>query len=62
MDLTREKVEVERGDDDGVEERRWKNLGLFLAGLHWSFGLPTGCNGGVDDGVVAGVFVAAVVR
>lgn len=58
VDLRREKVEGERGED-GLEERSWKNLGLFLAVLNWSFGVSGGCNGGVD-GVVAALVMGVV--
>lgn len=53
VDLRREKVEGELGDD-GLEER-WKNVGLFLAvALHWSLGVS-----GTD---AAGTVAVAVVR
>lgn len=72
MDLRREKVDGERGEDGSEMEGRWKNLGLFFVlVLHWSFGLSVGgsddggagCTAGGGGGGVDGVEVlVAVVR
>lgn len=51
VDLRREKVEGERGEDGLEMEERWKNLGLFFVlVLHWSFGLSgADSDGGGSD-------------